>query len=76
MYLVSSLLFRGENCQILDWEPFDPPKIDYARELIKDKVLKPLSKMSLFFREIKYLSTINYTSKPLLRQTSAVISKQ
>ena len=24
----------------------------------------------------KYLSTINYTSKPLLRQTSAVISKQ
>jgi len=24
----------------------------------------------------KYLSTINYTSKPLLRQTAAVISKQ
>ncbi|WP_155119826.1 hypothetical protein [Microcystis aeruginosa] len=24
----------------------------------------------------KYLSTINYTSKPLLRQTSAVVSKQ
>jgi hypothetical protein len=26
--------------------------------------------------EGKYLSTINYTSKPLLRQTSAVVSKQ
>ncbi|TRU35021.1 MAG: hypothetical protein EWV50_07220 [Microcystis aeruginosa Ma_MB_F_20061100_S20] len=25
---------------------------------------------------VKYLSTINYTSKPLLRQTSAVVSKQ
>ncbi|TRV13888.1 MAG: hypothetical protein EWV41_01890 [Microcystis wesenbergii Mw_MB_S_20031200_S109] len=26
--------------------------------------------------QCKYLSTINYTSKPLLRQTSAVVSKQ
>ncbi len=50
---------------ILIFTVFEHSKINYARGFIK-----PLANFD------KYLSTINYTSKPLLRQTSADVSKQ
>ncbi|CCI03091.1 MULTISPECIES: hypothetical protein [unclassified Microcystis] len=43
--------------------------ISYQLSVISDQ-------LSVISYQCKYLSTINYTSKPLLRQTSAVVSKQ